>query len=92
PNIQPTEDYSGGFLSHVKLYVFAEKCQIQGLKGMAAQHLHDVLRQFNCYLQRIEDIIDLVEYVYYDNPPEREQHEEILREVVSWYTANKLQK
>ena len=89
PNNRSTEDYSEVFLSHARLYVFAETYQIPGLKAIAAQNLDDVLHQFTCYPQRIGDIIGLVEYIY-ENTPEREQHEEILREVISHFVANNL--
>lgn len=58
------EDYSGVFLCHAKLYVFAEKYDIQPLKKLALKKLHQTLAIFTLYMERVGDITTLLKYVY----------------------------
>ncbi len=58
------EDYTEVFLSHARLYVFAEKYDIQPLKTLALEELHRTLAVYNLHRQRTGDIIALLRYVY----------------------------
>ena len=64
PNQKPEENYSGVFLSHARLYVFADMYDIQPLKLLALEELHATLAIFELYSQRTSDIIALLRYVY----------------------------
>jgi hypothetical protein len=52
------------FLSHARLYVFAEKYDIQRLKTLALEELHRTLAVYNLHRRRTGDIIALLRYVY----------------------------
>ena len=64
PNQAPNEDYTEVFLSHARVYVFAEKYDIQSLKALALDELHGTLENFDLYAERTGDIIALIRYVY----------------------------
>jgi len=64
PNQEPEENYSGVFLSHARLYVFADTYDIQLLKLLALEELHATLAIFDLHFQRSSDIIALLRYVY----------------------------
>lgn len=58
------ENYTEVFLSHARLYVFAEKYDIQLLAMLALENLHDTLALYTLYRERTRDIVDLLRYVY----------------------------
>ena len=58
------EDYSEVFLSHARLYVFADQYDIQALKVLAMEELHALLAVFTLYKERTGDIISLLRYTY----------------------------
>ena len=64
PNQSPQEDYTEVFLSHARLYVFAEKYDVQTLKQQALENLRASLVVFTLYKERTGDIIALLRYVY----------------------------
>ncbi|KAL8858394.1 MAG: hypothetical protein Q9178_005075 [Gyalolechia marmorata] len=64
PNQGPEEDYTGVFLSHAQLYVFAEKYDIQTLRTLALENLQNILAIFTLYEERTGDIISLLRYIY----------------------------
>ena len=64
PNQASNEDYTEVFLSHARVYVFAEKYDIQLLKALALDELHATLQNFNLYPERTGDIISLLRYIY----------------------------
>lgn len=63
-NQNANENYTEIFLCHARLYVFAEKYDIQPLKMLALEELHDTLAVFTLYHKRSDDIIALLRYVY----------------------------
>lgn len=63
-NQGPLEDYSEVFLSHARVYVFADKYDIEPLKNLALQNLHQTLAIYNLYPERCGDIIALIRYSY----------------------------
>ena len=64
PNQASNEDYTQVFLSHARVYVFAEKFDIGLLKALALDELHGTLQNFDLYPARTGDIIALLRYVY----------------------------
>ena len=83
-NTSPAEVYSDVFLSHARLYVFAEKYDIQILKMLALDELHATLKVYNLYPERTSDIIDLLRYVYC-NTSEPSEGVEDLRTLMTQY-------
>ena len=63
-NTGPNEDYTEVFLSHARLYVFAEEYDIQTLKALALENLQLTLRDFTLFKERTGDIIALLSYIY----------------------------
>ena len=63
-NQASNEDYTEVFLSHARVYVFAEKYDIQLLKALALDELHGTLQSFDLYPERTGDIIALLRYAY----------------------------
>lgn len=63
-NPGPAEDCIEVFLSHARIYVFAEKYDIQPLKALAIHQLHKSLAAFTLYKNRIGDIVALLRYSY----------------------------
>ena len=63
-NMHPQENYTEVFLSHARLYVFAEKYDIQPLKKLSRQKLQHTLAIYTLYPERVGDITTLLKYVY----------------------------
>lgn len=85
-NQSSAEIYSDVFLSHARLYVFAEKYDIQPLKMLALDELHAVLKDFILHVKRTGDIIDLLRYVYANTGESREGVED-MRTLVMQYVG-----
>lgn len=58
------EDYTEVFLCHARLYVFAEKYDIEPLRKLSKQKIHQTLIGFHLYTERVGDIVVLLRYVY----------------------------
>ncbi len=58
------ENFTEVFLCHARLYVFAEKYDIQPLKALAINQLNGTLALFTLYNKCIGDIVSLVRYAY----------------------------
>ena len=86
PNLKRNEDYTEVFLSHAQLYVFAEKYDIQNLKLLALDKLHNVLSVFTLFEERTGDIIALLRYVY-ENTSEPVNGVEDLRTLLTLYVG-----
>ncbi|KAK5994166.1 hypothetical protein PT974_07608 [Cladobotryum mycophilum] len=80
------EDYTNVFLSHARLYVFAECYGIAKLMEASLDQLHGILTRFRLYKGRMKDIVMLVDYCYSNMVPEP------LRKLVIRYTACKVDK
>lgn len=63
-NLGPTEKYVDVFLSHARLFVFAEMYDIQILKILALEELHSTLAHYTLFDSRTDDIVALLRYVY----------------------------
>jgi hypothetical protein len=80
----PHEDYTNVFLSHARIYVFAEKYDIQPLKMLALQNLHQTLSIYTLYPERVGDITTLLQYSY-ANTAETDKDDEELRALLRQY-------
>ena len=85
-NQAPNEDYTEVFLSHARLYIFAEKYDIQPLKALALEELQAMLAIFNLHIERTGDIIALLRYVY-DNTGESTEGVEDMRTLMTHYVG-----
>lgn len=63
-NSKPSEDYTDVFLSHARLYVFAEQYDIQPLKRTALNNLHTTLKKFWVWRECVSEIVTLIRFVY----------------------------
>ena len=86
PNQASYEDYTEVFLSHARVYVFAEKFDIQSLKALALDELHGTLQNFDLHPERTGDIIALLRYVY-ANTGEPVDDVEDMRTVLTHYVG-----
>ncbi|CAF9930212.1 MAG: hypothetical protein ALECFALPRED_004550 [Alectoria fallacina] len=60
--MHPQENYTEVFLSHARLYVFAEKYDIQPLKKLSRQKLQHTLAIYTLYPERVGDITTLLKW------------------------------
>ncbi|EME77597.1 uncharacterized protein MYCFIDRAFT_72577 [Pseudocercospora fijiensis CIRAD86] len=91
PNKEPCEEYTDVFLSHAKLYVFADTYDIAGLRALSLHKLHKTLACFTLYDQRVEDVAVLFQYTY-NNTAEREGTLDPLRKLVVSYVCCHIEK
>ncbi|KAL8794442.1 MAG: hypothetical protein Q9195_003029 [Heterodermia aff. obscurata] len=84
PNSTRQEDYSEVFLGHARLYVFADKYDIQTLKQLAIEELHATLAVYTLYKEGTGDIVALLRYVY-ANTAEYKSGVEDLRTLLTQY-------
>ena len=89
-NLYPQEDYTEVFLSHARLYVFAEKYDIQPLKKLCHQKLQRTLAIYTLYPERVGDITILLKYVY-ANTAETIDETEDLRTMLAHYVGTEME-
>ena len=90
PNKVRSEDYTEVFLSHARIYIFAEKYDIQPLKTLAIQRLHQTLKVFKLYPGRVPDITSLIRYVY-SNTQDSEDGSEPMRAMLLHYIGSEME-
>lgn len=90
-NTTPSEDYTDVFLSHARLYVFAEQFDIQPLKRIALKNLHKTLSVFTIWRECILDIVALIRYVY-DNTSKPLNEAEPMRHMLMQLVAVAMEK
>ena len=88
-NLHPQEDYTEIFLSHARLYVFAEKYDIQSLKKLCNQNLQQTLAIYTLYPERVDDVITLLKYVY-ANTTETVDGTEDIRTMLAHYVGTEM--
>ena len=86
-NKSPAEDYTDVFMSHIHLYAFADAYNVDSLKSLICRKLHQTLKHYTLYPQRVGDIITLIEHSY-QNTSELEYEKEPLRSLIAHYTAS----
>ncbi|MCJ1458699.1 hypothetical protein MMC28_009073 [Mycoblastus sanguinarius] len=84
PNKDSSEDYTDVFLSHARVYVFADKYFIQPLKLLALEELQTSLAIYTLYRRRTGDIVALLRYSY-ANTGDSVRHVEDLRTLLRHY-------
>ena len=89
PNESPAEVYSAVFLSHARLYVFAEEYDIQALKTLALVELSATLKCYTLHANRTADIVELLRYVY-GNTSEQEEGVVDLRALMIAYLRREM--
>lgn len=89
-NAGPCEDYSEVFLSHARVYVFADRYDVGALRSLALHNLHKALINFTLHAESVPDIATLFRYVY-QHTPEREGCIDQLRVLVIEYVACKVE-
>lgn len=77
------EDYTGTFLSHARLYIFAENHHITTLMDISLSELYKALSTFRLRNERVNDIVALICYCYNNSTSEP------LRGLVTLYAASK---
>ena len=82
--------YLEHFLSHARLYVFADQRQIDELAMLTASRLNESLQQFHYYDERAEDIVYLIEYIY-ENTAILQQRNDKLRHIAVTHVTNHLE-
>ncbi|GIZ37863.1 hypothetical protein CKM354_000129400 [Cercospora kikuchii] len=91
PNKEACEEYTDVFLSHARLYVFADTYAIEPLRVLSLQKLHKVLGTFTLFKGREEDIATLLQYTY-QNTAERDAKMDELRKLVIKYVSCNVEK
>lgn len=71
------------FLLHAKLFVFAEKYDIQPLKMLAIHNLHHLLSHYQLLLHQVSDITNLIHYSYENT--HSSSSDDLLRELLASY-------
>lgn len=89
-NLNPTEDYTEVFLSHARVYAFADKYDIQPLGRCALAQLHETLKIFKVWPSCVQDILKLVRFVY-DNIPSSSGEAEKIRAMLSQYIGYEME-
>ncbi|KAK3942607.1 hypothetical protein QBC46DRAFT_308858 [Diplogelasinospora grovesii] len=80
------EDKTDFFLSHARLYVFAQCYGVSGLETLALYRLQQSLATFELRDERVGDIVELLRYCYEDAVPDQ------LRSLVVLYVACNVKK
>lgn len=85
-NTTPSEDYTDTFLSHARLYMFAERFDIQPLERLVLGNLHQTLANFTDWPDYVNDVVELLIYVYGNTEPAR-NGDEPMRMMLSHYVG-----
>ncbi|KAG6183511.1 hypothetical protein E4U36_002651 [Claviceps purpurea] len=75
------KEYSELFISHAKIFVFAQYYGVEALMGLSMRRLHEALCGFGLSRERIGDILALIRYCYDRPGPEK------LKKMVASYSA-----
>jgi hypothetical protein len=87
---KPMDDFSEVFLSHARVYIFADYHDIPTLRAVSLRKLRQKLEHFVLYEEGIEDITQLVQYCY-EHTLSRQDSVDELRSLVNIYAACKLE-
>ncbi|KXX80954.1 Rho-related BTB domain-containing protein 3 [Madurella mycetomatis] len=86
PNTDAKQDYTDVFISHARLYIFADCYQISDLMCLTLSKLGQTLVLFKLYTRRVKDVVKLLEYCFGNPAPDE------LRSMLAVYTACKIEK
>ncbi|KAK3067242.1 hypothetical protein LTR53_015999, partial [Teratosphaeriaceae sp. CCFEE 6253] len=90
-NTEPSEEYTGVFLSHAQVYTFADRYDVAGSRELALHKLHQTVINFTLYAERIRDVCELLCYVY-ENTADRLKAGDRLRKLVLEYVVCHIEK
>ena len=91
-NTSSRQDFTPVFLGHARLYVLADKYDVQPLKELVLHKLHQTLKSFSIYTARVVDLINLVRFAYSDeSTPTYNDRVDDLRKLVVHYVATTLE-
>lgn len=80
-NSTPMADFTPVFLSHARVYVFAEQYDIQSLKRVALHTLCSTLKTFEVFPECVSDLVELIRFVY-ENTLQPEKEAEPMRNML----------
>lgn len=83
-------DYTGAFLCHARMYVFADYYGISALQHLVLAKLREALTYFNLYEESYGDINQLIQYCFEQTVDKRGQTDK-LRSLVCLYAACKVE-
>jgi hypothetical protein len=63
-NCDPGENFTKIFLCHARLYVFADRYQIDSLRTLVLYKLRRTLAAFRLFPERVPDIFELIQFSY----------------------------
>ena len=88
-NVERCEGYRPVFLGHARLYVFAEKWDIDNLRQLSLHKLQQTLACFELYRERLVDVTELLTYAYSNDNTRDRQDDTIdeLRSLLAHYAA-----
>lgn len=86
-NVSAWEDYTEVFLSHVRVYMFAEKYDIQPLKRLALQDLHETMARFTLWPECVEDVVALIRLAYTETSRLKCESGDPMRSMLKAYMA-----
>lgn len=86
PHNRENENYAEVFLSHAKMFVFANYHGISNLEMLALHKLRNALSTFKLYESRIGDVVQLVRYIY-ENTVDLNEETGSLRDLVTDYAT-----
>ena len=84
-NTSYEQDFTPVFLGHARLYVLADKYDIELLKALALNKLHETLCKFYLSKARYGDVVELVRYAYESTPSRMPR--DALRELAIQYVG-----
>ncbi len=90
-NTKASEDYTEVFLSHTRLYAFAEGWDIQPLKRLALKNLNQTLSTFTLWPECVGDVVTLLRFAYDNTSPPKNGHE-TMRIMLNQYVGYELDK
>lgn len=88
-NANSRQNFTPVFLAHARLYTFATMRLIESLKDRALDKLHNTLKVFCLYTDRINDVVELARYAYGNGEDRRDDGTiDELRKLVVEYIAD----
>ena len=82
----PQEDWTRVFLSHARLYAFADRYLIAPLMDLVVQKLRGTLTNLKPHYEQLDSIVALLEYTY-SKTPDRSEPIDKLRDLLAHYAA-----
>lgn len=87
-NGEACEDYTDVFLSHARLYVFADTYSIEKLRVLSLQKLHKCLVNFTLFPERVTDVAMLLQYAYQHTPECNSSRDDLRALLIGYVCCN----